>query len=120
MCWLSLPRCFDGKIFFADADVPLASDTLATFTIHRFIAWLRRSKAIDIAVIHAERSGDEHGIVNLNIGCAQLTGLRHCLCSYVLSTALNLSCDDQKCFQFVGYLRVVKVKLHTLHEPFVI
>ena len=63
---------FGREILFADVDVSLASDTLAPFTIHRFVSRLRCGKAVDIAVEHAERGGNKHRVMNLEIGRAQV------------------------------------------------
>lgn len=79
------------KILFADVDVSLASDTLASFTIHRFVSRLRCGKAVNIAVEHAERRCDEHCVMNLEIGCAQVASACDRLCRDLLATPLYLA-----------------------------
>jgi hypothetical protein len=47
--------------------------------VHCRIAGLPRRKSIDIAVVHAECGGNQHGVVNFEVGCAKLSCALHAL-----------------------------------------
>lgn len=69
----------------ADCDVAIASNPPATFTVPGFIPRLRRARAIDIAVVHAECGRNEHRIVDLQVGSAERTRLLNIFRSNVLA-----------------------------------
>ena len=58
----------------AGASVTLVGHAFAHFVISLSPEWLRSGQAIYIAVIHAEGSGDQHGVVNLFVGGSHLPG----------------------------------------------
>ena len=47
---------------------------LAHFCVHLGVFWLPGGEAVDVAVVHAEGGGDEHGVVDLEVGCAEVAG----------------------------------------------
>src|ERR1700723_1090583 len=69
-----LSRGVGGQIFLAYGDVAVAGNTASAFAIEGFVVGLHRGQAIYITVIHAKRSGDEDGVVNLEVGRAVLAG----------------------------------------------
>src|SRR5271170_7567474 len=58
------------QILLADGYVAFAGDELAAFAIHRFVFGLPGGESVDVAVEHAERGGDQDGVVDFEIGCS--------------------------------------------------
>jgi len=63
-----------GEVLFADGDISIAGDTAAALAVEGFIVGLVGSEAVDVAVVHAEGGGNEHGVVNLEVGCTVSAG----------------------------------------------
>ena len=79
-----------------DVDVAVACDMFATLTIHCFVSWLRGGEAVDVSVEHAECRGDQHGVVDLDIGRSCFTGVCDIFRRNVLAALLYMSRDDEE------------------------
>ena len=44
---------------------------LAHLRVHGFVVRLPGAESVDVAVVHAEGGGDEHRVVDLEVGCAE-------------------------------------------------
>jgi hypothetical protein len=76
-------------------------------------------QTIHIAVAKTEKRGDQDSIVNLRIGCAQITGARDVLSGYILAAELNLAGDSEQSFQFFRYFSVFEIRFYALDQVFV-
>ena len=82
-------------------DVSLASHPLAHFVVDPLVGRREGRQTIDVAVVHAERGGDEHRVVNLDVGGALGPGagdvrrgdVRAAFCTFpaIASSALSLA-----------------------------
>ena len=72
---------------------------LAHGGIHGRILGLPCRQSIDVTVVHAEGGGDQHGVVDLDVGCTLFAGMSHIIRGYVLPALLYLACDDEKSLQ---------------------
>jgi hypothetical protein len=67
---------------------------LAHLRVHGFFARLPGGEAVYVAVVHAEGGGDQDGIVDLAVGCAELAGGFYISSSDVLASLLDFAGDD--------------------------
>jgi hypothetical protein len=58
-------------------------------------------QAVDIAVVHAKSRGDQHGVVDLLVGCALLAGTIDILGLDRVAAEPHLLGDVQQRFQFL-------------------
>ena len=79
-----------------------------------------RRQAIDIAVEHAECRGNQHGVVNLDVGGPVQARARHVAGHHVRPAARGLCSDDQQRLQLVGDAGLLEVVLHLDHQVLVL
>ena len=70
--------------------------------VHRWILWLPRRESVHVPVIHAERSGDQYRVVDLEVCCAKSSSLLHAFGRDILASLLYLTGDYQKSLKFAG------------------
>ena len=74
---------------------------------------------VDVAVAQAEHGGDEHGVVNLEVGGAELARARDVGCRDLLAACRGLAGDDEQRLELVGDGGVFRIALHAHDELFV-
>ena len=67
--------------------------------IHCRIAGLPRGQSIDIAVVHAEGSCDEYGIVDLKVSRTFSARLSYAMWQDIFAALLDLACYHEKSFE---------------------
>ena len=87
----------------------MGSQVLAHVGVHLRVSWLPRTQPIHIAVVHTEGSGDQHRIVDFEIGGSVYPSVLHALCRDLLAALLHLAGDDQHRLELVGDGRLEEV-----------
>src|ERR1700733_3382123 len=114
-----LSRGVGGQIFLAYGDVAVAGNTASAFAIEGFVVGLHSGQAIYITVIHAKRSGDEDGVVNLEVGRAVLAGGFDIAGFDELAILLDFAGYGEKGLQLGADVRLGEVGLDLLDESLV-
>src|SRR6185437_1421645 len=83
--------------------------------IHGFVAGLPCVQTIDVAVVHAERSGDQHRVMDFEIGCAEGASLGYVFGGDALAALLHFACDCEQRLELGGDCRFLKICLYLLH-----
>jgi hypothetical protein len=75
-----------------------------------------RCEAVDVAVAQAEHRGDEHGVVNLEIGGTGLTGPRDMVGLHMPAAAGREPGNRQQRLQLLRHRRLLRVRLDPEHQ----
>ena len=76
--------------------VAFLGEVLAHLRVHGFVVRLPGGESVDIPVVHAEGCGDEDGVVDLEIRCAEAAGTIDVAGSDVPAALLDFSCDGEQ------------------------
>src|ERR1700691_4861921 len=90
--------------------VPMLGKVLAHFGVHGFIPRLPCAQAVDVAVVHAEGRGNQHRVVNLDIGGALLFRPRNVVRADTLAILLYLAGNRQQSFQLRTHGSTLKIR----------
>ena len=106
---LLLLRCFRRlhRPFPARGGVTMIGDALADFAIDARIARLPGGQAVDVAVVHAECRGDQHGVVNFLVGrtCFRASSTSSVVTSLPLLCTLPAIAKSAFIFSEIGVAR---------------
>jgi len=75
------------------------------------VVGLDGGEAVDVAVVHAEGSGDEDGVVDFEVGGAEAARVGYVVGGHVFAAVLDFGGDDEERFEFVGNVRVLEITL---------
>ena len=112
-------RVAPGEVLFAYRDISVAGHAAAALAIEGFVVGLVGAETVDIAVVHAEGRGDQHGIVNLNFGCAMLARGFDIGTGDQLAILLDLTRNDQQRLELGADVGLREVGLDLLHQRLV-
>src|SRR5271166_1569849 len=107
-----------GQILFADGDVAFACHAASAFAIESFIVGLQGVQAVDVAVVHAERRGDQHGVVNLQVRCDQFARRVYVGGRNQLAILLHFARNDEQRLEFGADGGLREGGLHLLDQRF--
>lgn len=93
---------------------------LSALPVHGLIARPLGCESVDIAVVHAKRCGNQHSIVDFQVGRALRTRLRDVIRGYVLAALLDFPGDHQWSFQLFRDAGVLEIGLYPRDQLLVV
>jgi hypothetical protein len=80
-------------------DIAFVRHARAHGNVSFLLSWRPSSKAIYVAVVHAEGGGNQDRVVNLNFGCTFFASASDVFRGDSLAALLNVPGDVEKCFE---------------------
>src|SRR5579875_2209575 len=79
--------------------IAVLSELLSHFAVHRLVARLPGTQAVNVAVVHTERRSDEHRVVNLDVRGSMSLCVGDIIGGNALAVLLDLARDGQQRLQ---------------------
>src|SRR5688572_19169111 len=103
-----------------DGGVAVFGDIARALAIPSRVGGRQRAETVHVPVEHAEGGGDQHGIVNLDVGRTLGTGAGDVRVAHLASAALYARSDREQCLHLGRHRRAFGVGDHSAHHSAVI